>query len=364
MRFQPRLSLQESTIYCYMKNGRHLHGGQVAILIIINLAMFAITLYFTLGISINDVTGSVVLAIITLFFFCMTFLDEIFSWMLSHCYSNQVVVQYRFTSMKNNLNVKKKISAYREGHAFVHWKGRSFLFGGKLSRENPIAGLASIHELEMHSKEWKSFDFEMQSPRLNSASIGNYAIISELFLFSMIDCGNRGILILGGWANLDNLNTTECFDGINRPIAGPVMLNKHQLPSAVCVKGKLFITIWSLLMVVFIGKVYVLGSNSNSCEVLDLHTSDSTFELIAERPKIQIGPAICVMMNQVWLLGGINLFMEHISMVQRYDIATNSWTSMDDLKISIYRDYPCFVRGHEVLIYKISGELLERYNLD
>ena len=102
VRFQPRLSLQESTIYCYMKNGRHLHGGQVAILVIINLAMLAITLFFTLGISINDVAGSVVLAIITLFFFCMTFLDEIFSWMLSHCYSNQVVVQYRFTSMKNN----------------------------------------------------------------------------------------------------------------------------------------------------------------------------------------------------------------------------------------------------------------------
>ena len=119
VRFQPRLSMQESTIYCYMKNGRHLHGGQVAILIIINLAIFAITFYFTLG-TINDVAGSVVLAIITLLFFCMTFLDIIFSWILSHCYSNQVVVQYRFTSMKNNLNVKKKsVLIVRVMHSFI-----------------------------------------------------------------------------------------------------------------------------------------------------------------------------------------------------------------------------------------------------
>ena len=58
----------------------------------------------------------------------------------------------------------------------------------------------------------------------------------------MIDCGNRGILILGGWANLDDLNTTEWFDGINRPIIGPIMLNKHQSPSAVRVNGKWFIS--------------------------------------------------------------------------------------------------------------------------
>ena len=181
----------------------------------------------------------------------------------------------------------------------------------------------------------------------------------------MIDCGNRGILILGGRANLDALNTTEWFDGINRPIAGPVMLNKHQLPSAVCVKGKLFITIWSLLMVVFIGKVYVLGSyDSNSCEVLDLTTSDSTFELISERPKMQNFPVIRVMKNQMWLLGGLSAANEETNMVQRYDIATNSWTSMDDLKNPIDCDNPCFVRGHEVCTYDTTGELLERYNLD
>ena len=59
----------------------------------------------------------------------------------------------------------------------------------------------------------------------------------------MIDCGDRGILILGGWANLDDLNTTEWFDSIHRPIPGPVMLNRHQIPSAVCVNGK-----WSISM--------------------------------------------------------------------------------------------------------------------
>ena len=118
-------------------------------------------------------------------------------------------------------------------------------------------------------------------------------------------------------------------------------------------------------MVVFIEKVYVLGSHgSNSCEVLDLNTSDSTFESIANCPKIQDRPVICVLKNQVWKLGGINAYMEHISMVQRYDIATNSWSSMDDLKPRIDCDNPCFVRGHEVLIYNINGELLDRYNLD
>ena len=53
----------------------------------------------------------------------------------------------------------------------------------------------------------------------------------------MIDCGHRGTLILGGYANGNYLNTTEWFDGINRPNFGPVMLNKHQAPSAVCVEG-------------------------------------------------------------------------------------------------------------------------------
>lgn len=53
-------------------------------------------------------------------------------------------------------------------------------------------------------------------------------------------------------------------------------------------------------MVVFLAKVYVLGSyDYNSCEVLDLNTSDSTFELIAERPKNQDRPVICVTKNRV-----------------------------------------------------------------
>ena len=118
-------------------------------------------------------------------------------------------------------------------------------------------------------------------------------------------------------------------------------------------------------MVDFIGKVYVLGSfNINSCEVLDLNTSNSKFKLIAERPKKQDRPVICVVKNQVWLLGGLNADNENISMAQRYDIGTNSWISMADLKNPIFRDYPCFVQGQEVCIYNINGELLERYNLD
>ena len=85
-------------------------------------------------------------------------------------------------------------------------------------------------------------------------------------------------------------------------------------------------------MVDFIGKVYVLGSfNINSCEVLDLNTSNSKFKLIAERPKTQNDPVIIVVKNRVWLLGGLNAENEDISMVQRYDIGTNSWISMADL---------------------------------
>ena len=53
----------------------------------------------------------------------------------------------------------------------------------------------------------------------------------------MIDCGHRGTLILGGYANENHLNTTEWFDGTNRPIVGPVMLNNHDAPSSVCVEG-------------------------------------------------------------------------------------------------------------------------------
>ena len=45
-------------------------------------------------------------------------------------------------------------------------------------------------------------------------------------------------------------------------------------------------------------------------------------------------------------------------MVQRYDIGTNSWNSMADLKTPIYRCYPCFVRGHELCSYDTGGELL------
>ena len=115
----------------------------------------------------------------------------------------------------------------------------------------------------------------------------------------------------------------------------------------------------------FIGKVYVLGSyDSNSCEVLDLTTSDSTFELISERPKMQNFPVIRVMKNQVWLLGGLSAANEETHMVQRYDIGTNTWTTMAYLKKPIDRGYPCFVRGHEVCFYDTTGELLERYNLD
>ena len=86
-------------------------------------------------------------------------------------------------------------------------------------------------------------------------------------------------------------------------------------------------------MVVFMGEMYVLGSyTTNSCEVFDLTTFDSTFELIDERPKMQKHPIILMLKNQVWLLGGLNANNHCISMVQRYDICTNSWSSMADLK--------------------------------
>ena len=68
----------------------------------------------------------------------------------------------------------------------------------------------------------------------------------------------------------------------------------------------------------------MLGSlNSNSCEVLDITIPDAIFESITERPKAQTSSQILVVKNQVWLLGGENAAEELISIVQRYDIATN-----------------------------------------
>ena len=102
-----------------------------------------------------------------------------------YCDICQGVVQYRFTSINENLLVTKFLGANRVGHVIVNWKGRVFLFGGAISYENPIIALSSIHELEMDSKEWKSINFEMQSPRLFPGSIGNYAIIYELLSYSL-----------------------------------------------------------------------------------------------------------------------------------------------------------------------------------
>ena len=68
----------------------------------------------------------------------------------------------------------------------------------------------------------------------------------------------------------------------------------------------------------------MLGSvNSNLCEFLDLTIPDAVFETITERPKTQNRPHICVVKTQVWSIGGQNAKNISISIVQRYDIATN-----------------------------------------
>ena len=109
----------------------------------------------------------------------------------------------------------------------------------------------------------------------------------------------------------------------------------------------------------------MLGSyNSNLCEVLDITNPNAVFESITERPKTQDRPFILMVKNQVWLLGGHNTTHKFISTVQRYDIATNQWTAMEDLKCKINSLYPCFIQGNEVLIYSVSGKLLEQYKLD
>ena len=75
--------------------------------------------------------------------------------------------------MKEKLLVTKFVGANRLCHAHVYWKGRAFIFGGEISRENPVVALASIQELDLQSHEWQSIDFEMQSPRLLPAAIEN-----------------------------------------------------------------------------------------------------------------------------------------------------------------------------------------------
>ena len=109
----------------------------------------------------------------------------------------------------------------------------------------------------------------------------------------------------------------------------------------------------------------MLGSlNSNFCEVLDITNPDAVFESITERPKVQTFPQILVLKNQVWLFGGHNTANVLISIVQRYDIATNKWTAMADLKCKINLRNPCLIQSNEVLIYSVSGKLLEQYKLD
>ena len=56
--------------------------------------------------------------------------------------------------MKEKLLVTKFVGANRLCHAHVYWKGRAFIFGGEISRENPVVALASIQELDLQSHEW------------------------------------------------------------------------------------------------------------------------------------------------------------------------------------------------------------------
>ena len=68
----------------------------------------------------------------------------------------------------------------------------------------------------------------------------------------------------------------------------------------------------------------MLGSyNSNLCKVLDITNPNAVYESITERPKVQTFPQILVVKNQVWLLGEKIAANVSISIVQRYDIATN-----------------------------------------
>ena len=93
-----------------------------------------------------------------------------------YVYAVKGVTHYRFTSIEKKLVASTFVGANIQCHAHVYWKGRAFLFGGELSRENPVVALASIQELDLQSQEWKTLAFEMQSPRLLPAAIGKYFV--------------------------------------------------------------------------------------------------------------------------------------------------------------------------------------------
>ena len=98
--------------------------------------------------------------------------------------------------------------------------------------------------------------------------------------------------------------------------------------------------------------------NSRICQALDT-TLNTSFESIASMPQIQNSPAICVVNDNIYLLGGTNISAKQ---VQKYCSTTNTWSTETELKSDISRKNPCLVYGNEIYIYDDkSGKLLEKY---
>ena len=128
-------------------------------------------------------------------------------------------------------------------------------------------------------------------------------------------------------------------------------------------------------LMITIGKVFVFHGkqHDNYCEMLETTTPNSSFQPIASSLPFacrSIGkiPLVftCIVKGDIFLLGTTITDCKYLHVVQKYTIATDTWTMMPNSKKGIStsnRDYnPCVVVGNKILLFDFNGALLESYD--